>query len=108
MPGTLIRNGHVVTVDGQRNVFAGGFVAIEGGRIVQTGPADKAPPAERFETIIDATGCIVTPGLINMHQHHWYTLFKGMAVPVNGQLVPREGPGFGLGVTLDDLESMRA
>lgn len=79
MPGTLIRNGHVVTVDGQRNVFAGGFVAIEGGRIAQTGPADKAPPAERFETIIDATGCIVTPGLINLHQHHWYTLFKGMA-----------------------------
>ena len=24
-------------------------------------------------------GCIVLPGLINMHQHHWYTLFKGVA-----------------------------
>ena len=22
---------------------------------------------------------IVLPGLINMHQHHWYTLFKGLA-----------------------------
>ena len=22
---------------------------------------------------------IILPGLINMHQHHWYTLFKGLA-----------------------------
>ena len=29
--------------------------------------------------MIDAAGCIVLPGLINMHQHHWYTLFKGLA-----------------------------
>ena len=41
-----------------------------------------APPvrlAGGFDTVIDASGCIVTPGLINMHQHHWYTLFKGIA-----------------------------
>src|SRR4029077_18335760 len=24
-------------------------------------------------------GVLVVPGLINMHQHHWYTLFKGLA-----------------------------
>jgi L-rhamnonate dehydratase len=36
------------------------------------------------------------------------TLFRGMAVPVEGRLVPREGSGFGLGVTLDDIEAMRA
>ena len=22
---------------------------------------------------------IVLPGLINLHQHHWYNLFKGLA-----------------------------
>ena len=79
MPGTLIRNGHVVTVDAQRNVYPGGFVAIDKGCIAQTGPAEKTPPANAFDDVIDATGCIVMPGLINMHQHHWYTLFKGMA-----------------------------
>ena len=37
------------------------------------------------------------------------TLFKGMAVPREGRLVPREGAGFGLGChALDDLEAMRA
>ena len=34
---------------------------------------------EEFDEVIDASGCIVLPGLINMHQHHWYTLFKGAA-----------------------------
>jgi 5-methylthioadenosine/S-adenosylhomocysteine deaminase len=42
------------------------------------GAAD-AVPSDRFDEIIDVAGCIVLPGLINMHQHHWYTLFKGLA-----------------------------
>ncbi len=36
------------------------------------------------------------------------TLFPGQAVPRNGELVPREGPGFGLGVTKDWLETIKA
>jgi L-rhamnonate dehydratase len=35
-------------------------------------------------------------------------LFAGMAVPVDGFLTPNDGPGFGLGLTLDGLETMRA
>ena len=79
MPRTLIANGTVVTVDGARNVFPGGYVAIDGARIAATGPAAQAPAPDGFDTVIDAAGAIVVPGLINMHQHHWYTLFKGVA-----------------------------
>jgi 5-methylthioadenosine/S-adenosylhomocysteine deaminase len=105
MPGTLIRNGHVVTVDAQRHVYAGGFVAIENGRIAQTGPSDKTPPAAGFHEVIDATGCIVMPGLINMHQHHWYTLFKGMA---DGMLLEDWVSGLLLPLSLNmDAEAMR-
>lgn len=35
-------------------------------------------------------------------------LFPGMAVPVDGRLVPSGEPGFGLGATLDQLDAMRA
>jgi L-rhamnonate dehydratase len=35
------------------------------------------------------------------------TPFPGMAVPRDGTLIPRDGPGFGLGLTLDDLEALR-
>lgn len=34
-------------------------------------------------------------------------LFPGMAVPVEGRLVPSDAPGFGLGVSLDDLAAMK-
>src|SRR5574341_438769 len=79
MPRILIRDGYVVTVNEGRDVFPGGFVAVEGARIAAVGPAAQAPPRVGFDEVIDASGCIVLPGLINMHQHHWYTLFKGLA-----------------------------
>jgi 5-methylthioadenosine/S-adenosylhomocysteine deaminase len=79
MPRILIKNGHVFTVDGSRAVYPGGFVAVDGARISAVGPAAQCPPPDRFDETIDAGGAIVLPGLINMHQHHWYTLFKGIA-----------------------------
>ena len=79
MSRTLITNGYVVTVDARRNVFPDGYVAIDGARISAVGPASQAPKPDTFDEVIDARGAIVLPGLINMHQHHWYTLFKGLA-----------------------------
>jgi 5-methylthioadenosine/S-adenosylhomocysteine deaminase len=77
-PRLLLTHGHVVTVDGARQVFPDGFVLCEGGRIAATGPMAAVPRVTDAE-VIDAAGCLVLPGLINMHQHHWYTLFKGLA-----------------------------
>ncbi len=79
MAKVLIENGVVVTVDGARSVHAPGYVATDGARITGVGPAANAPARTGFDDVIDAKGCIVVPGLINMHQHHWYTLFKGLA-----------------------------
>ena len=79
MSRKLITNGYVVTVNAARNVFPGGFVAIDGANISAVGAAAQTPPPHGFDEVIDAKGCIVLPGLINMHQHHWYTLFKGLA-----------------------------
>jgi 5-methylthioadenosine/S-adenosylhomocysteine deaminase len=79
MPRILIANGYVVTVDSNRNVYPGGFVIVDGAKITAVGASAAAPPAEGFDQVVDAGGCLVLPGLINMHQHHWYTLFKGLA-----------------------------
>jgi 5-methylthioadenosine/S-adenosylhomocysteine deaminase len=79
MARTLIANGHVICVDPARNIFSDGFIAIDGTDIVAVGATAQMPPADAFEQVIDAGGCLVLPGLINMHQHHWYTLFKGLA-----------------------------
>ena len=50
----------VVTMDADRREIAGGWVAISDGMIGAVGPPGREPEAER---VIDAAGCLVTPGL---------------------------------------------
>lgn len=72
----LIRNADVVvTMDDARSEIAGGDVLVEGGRIVAVG---HALPREGAE-VVEAAGCVVTPGLVNTHHHLFQTLTR--AVP---------------------------
>lgn len=74
----LIRNGYVVTMNPGREVFEGGFVSVgDDGRIRQVGAAQETPDGHHDE-VIDATGMIVLPGLVNAHFHHWQALAKGI------------------------------
>ncbi|MBI5089281.1 MAG: 8-oxoguanine deaminase, partial [Actinobacteria bacterium] len=63
MTDLLIRNARLLaTVDPQRRELPGGWVAITGGFVEAVGTSvDPEPAAER---IIDATDCLVTPGLV--------------------------------------------
>jgi cytosine/adenosine deaminase-related metal-dependent hydrolase len=79
MSRILLKNGYVVTVDNNRAVHPDGFIVVDGQKISAVGPAAAVPLDDGFDKVIDARGCIVLPGLINCHQHHWYTLFKGLA-----------------------------
>ena len=58
----------VVTMDADRREIRGGWVAISGGMVTAVGGPGGEPPADRM---IDAAGCLVTPGLVNTH-HHLY------------------------------------
>ncbi len=54
------------------------FVDIAAGRINAVGPMSACPqPARR--TVIDATGTLLLPGLVNAHNHCAMTLFRGLA-----------------------------
>ena len=66
----LISGGDVVTMNTRREVLTGGTVAIAGDRIAAVGSTSALRAAHRGATELDASGCIVTPGLINAHQHH--------------------------------------
>ena len=79
MTRTLIKNGYVVTVDGERQVFDKGAVAVSGKYIAGIYAHADTPPHSEYDEVIDASGCLVIPGLINLHQHHWYSMFKGIA-----------------------------
>lgn len=77
MPETevLIRGAAaVVTMDAARREIAGGDVLIRGGVIAAVGQG-LATTGE----VVEAVGCVVTPGLVNTHHHLYQTLTR--AVP---------------------------
>ena len=65
----LVAGGDVVTMNPAREVLVSGAVAVAGDVIAAVGSstelAGRYPEAEVF----DATGCVVTPGMVNAHQH---------------------------------------
>ena len=70
---TLIANTTVVTMNEGLDVLFGGFVGIDGGKIVHIA---KVPPKEQPAEIIDGTGMVLIPGLINCHTHLANTLLR--------------------------------
>jgi 5-methylthioadenosine/S-adenosylhomocysteine deaminase len=76
---TIVAGGTVVTVDGARNIYSPGAVAIDGTTIAAVGRA--ADIAARFTATeqINAVGSVVIPGLINTHGHAPMVLYRGLA-----------------------------
>lgn len=75
----LLRGAAVLRMDVADTFHPAGYVLIEDGLVSAVGPADEAPSDSEANHVEDLTGCIIVPGLINSHQHHWYGLFKGMS-----------------------------
>lgn len=75
----LLRGGGVLRMDTAFTYIRKGFVLVEGKAIMDVGEMAAAPSDDSVGQVIDTTGCLVTPGLINMHQHHWYNLLKGLS-----------------------------
>jgi cytosine/adenosine deaminase-related metal-dependent hydrolase len=73
---TVIQGAHVVTMSGAE--FPGGHVVVEDTRITAVGPG----PAPRLEgaTVVDASGCLLTPGFVNTHNHLYQWVTRGLAV----------------------------
>lgn len=65
----IIAGGDVVTMNGTRQVLVGGSVAVSGDTIAAVGSTAELRAAHPEATVIDATDCVVTPGMINAHQH---------------------------------------
>ncbi|MEU5398960.1 amidohydrolase family protein [Streptomyces sp. NPDC005963] len=68
-PDLLVTGGDVVTMNARREVLAGGTVAIAGDRILAVGATTELRRRWPGTPELDASGCVVTPGMINAHQH---------------------------------------
>jgi len=72
---TLIRGARIVTLDASLGDFAAADMLIEGDTIAAIAPRIDAEIAD----LVDATGCIAIPGLVNAHMHTWQTALRGVA-----------------------------
>ena len=61
---TLISNVTIVTMNEKMEVLFGAYLGVEGGKIAYIG---KTAPQQQPQTIIDGTGMVLLPGLVNCH-----------------------------------------
>jgi cytosine/adenosine deaminase-related metal-dependent hydrolase len=88
MPLTVIRHADwLVSMDDRRSEIADGAIAFRDGAIEAVGStADLGVFIERADEIVDARGCVVTPGLVNTHHHLFQSLTRALPGAINVSL----------------------
>ena len=97
MAKLLLRSGTIVSLDDTVGDLTCGDVLVEGERIADVARRIDCEDAR----VIDASGGIVLPGLINAHLHNWQVLLRGIGADwsatdyddiLHAQLAPRYTP----------------
>lgn len=111
----LITNAEVIARAKPVAHFTRAMIGITGNRVSYVGPALPADKA-RAETVFDAKGSLVIPGLVNVHTHTILTMVRGVAedmgfapaytpgVPHGHDVLPHEAVAL---AKLGALEAMR-
>ncbi len=79
MTTSLITHGTIVTVNPARQIIPDGAILVEDGRIARIGAAADIPESDA-DTVIDARGQVVLPGLVNAHTHTAYYIMRGLGM----------------------------
>lgn len=81
----LIKNARVlVTMDEERREIDNGAIFVRGNVIEQVGAGADLPQAA--DEVIDATGHVVIPGLVNTHHHMYQSLTRVIPAAQDGEL----------------------
>jgi 8-oxoguanine deaminase len=85
VPTLLVRNATVVaTMDEDRREIAGGGLYVDDGIIRQVGSSETLP--DDADEVVDLSGHVVLPGLVNTHHHFFQTLTRAIPTAQNAGL----------------------
>ncbi|VVD59165.1 8-oxoguanine deaminase [Pandoraea morbifera] len=85
MKTLLVKNADVlVTMDAGRREIARGGLYVEDNRIVAVGTSDALPSSA--DEVLDLTGHVVIPGLVNTHHHMYQSLTRALPAAQDGEL----------------------
>ena len=81
----LVKNALVlVTMDEERREIPGGGLFVRDNVIEAVGPTDQLPATA--DEVLDLTGHVVIPGLVNTHHHFYQTLTRVVPAVQNKEL----------------------
>lgn len=81
----LVKNAAVlVTMDGARREIPGGGLFIRDGFIEKVGPSADLPV--EADEVLDLTGYLLMPGMVNTHHHFYQTLTRAVPAAQNANL----------------------
>jgi 5-methylthioadenosine/S-adenosylhomocysteine deaminase len=75
----LISGDFVLTFNEGKEILEKGAVAVSGDGIVAVGETARLAEEIEAKEELDASGCLVMPGLINLHTHAAMSCFRGLA-----------------------------
>ena len=85
MTTLLVRNATVlVTMDDHRREIPGGGLFVRDGFIEQVGASRELPG--QADEVLDLSGHLVLPGLVNTHHHFYQTLTRAVPAAQNANL----------------------
>ncbi|MFX1485079.1 MAG: amidohydrolase family protein, partial [Promethearchaeota archaeon] len=75
----LIKNGMIVTGDKRNTIIPEGYIRVNDGKISEI---REGEPSYLADTVIDASGCVIIPGLITAHTHLYGILLRGASLNI--------------------------
>lgn len=88
MVDMLILHGTLLPMDNQRKIIHDGAIAIKKDRICDVGQAADLETRYDAKRVVDATGKVVMPGLIDTHGHAGHSLLKTVAENQGDDWIP--------------------
>lgn len=78
MVSITLEGGTVITMDPARRVLRDASVVTESGRIVDLGSTMEVRSRQKIDDVINCSGKIIMPGMINAHTHMFQSLLRGL------------------------------